>query len=258
MTSTDNRRLVLDTLRALAPEADLVALDPARPLREQIDLDSMDWLNLVDAIGERLGTALPAGRSGPAATLDELVAAAGRARRRGRRAAVPRTLRRVQLADGRRVTLQPITAADATHEADFVRGLSTLARYKRFMLSLRELPPAKLEYFTDVDQVRHIALAAWNTGDRRRAWIGVARCVADAQGDGCEFALTVGDDWQGSGLAGVLMHALMNAARAQGRRTMYGTVLAANAPMLALARRLGFTATRDGDEPGMIRVQRPL
>jgi RimJ/RimL family protein N-acetyltransferase/acyl carrier protein len=263
MTPQDSRRLVLDTVHDLAPEADLGALDPARALREQIDLDSLDWTNLVEALGDRLEIALPAHRVPAAATLDELVAVVASARRRTgqagaahHRTGAPRVLRRARLADGRRVTLRPICAADAPREAAFVRGLSALARYKRFMLSLHELPPAKLAYFTDVDQVRHIALAAWVTGDRRRVWVGVARSIADPQGDGCEFAVTVGDDWQGSGLAGVLMHALMRAARIQGCKTMRGSVLAANAPMLALARRLGFTASRD--EPGTVQVQRAL
>jgi acetyltransferase len=258
MTPQDARRLVLDTVHDLAPEADLGALDPARALREQIDLDSLDWTNLVEALADRLALALPAGRLRAAATLDELVAVLASARRRAARrgSGASRSLRRVRLADGRRVTLRPVCAADAPREAAFVRGLSALARYKRFMLSLSELPPAKLAYFTDVDQVRHIALAAWVTGDRRRDWVGVARSIADPQGDGCEFEVTVGDDWQGSGLAGVLMRALMRAARDQGCKTMHGSVLAANAPMLALARRLGFTARRD--EPGTVQVQRAL
>jgi acetyltransferase len=259
----DLRRHVLDALRAVAPELDPAALDPARPLRDQVDLDSMDWLNLLDAVGDRLGNVPAASRPGAAASLDDLVAAAGRALgHRGTASGAPvvaRQPRRMyRLADGRRITLHTIRAADAARESAFVRALSAQARYKRFMSTLVELPPAKLRYFTDVDQVRHIALAAFRTGDRCRTWVGVARCVADPAGEGCEFALVVADDWQHSGLAGVLMSALMRAARAQGRRTMSGTVLATNAPMLTLARQLGFAVRRDADEPGLMSVQRAL
>jgi len=259
-TPREERAALLAALQALAPEADLRALDAARPLREQVDLDSMDWLNLLDAAGERLGVPLHDARLAPDASLDDLAAALRRRRRApgAHTAPLPIPRRPQRLASGRRVTLRPITAADAPREAAFVRGLSTASRYKRFMTSLRELAPSKLKYFTDVDQQRHLALAAFATGDRRRAWVGVARCVADPQGEGCEFAVTVADDWQGCGLAGLLMRVLMQAARRKGFRTMHGIVLASNRRMLALARQLGFAVQRDHDEPGTVKVQRAL
>ncbi len=39
-------------------------------------------------------------------------------------------------------------------------ALSPSTLYRRFMVTLRELPPHKLKYFTVVYQRRHIALAA--------------------------------------------------------------------------------------------------
>jgi acetyltransferase len=282
----DDRAAVLAALQALAPEADMAALDATRALREQVDLDSLDWLNLLDAVGERLGVPLDRARIAPDASLDDLTAAVRRqraaiARRRQRTppvngirrdatpagttagnapqpAPLPIPRRPLRLSQGRRVTLRPVTAADAPREAAFLRGLSTASRYKRFMSSLRELTPAKLKYFTDVDQQRHLALAATATGDRRRAWVGVARCVADPQGDGCEFAVTVADDWQGSGLAGLLMRVLMHAAKRRGFKKMHGIVLASNRRMLTLARQLGFVVQHDHDEPGTVKVQRAL
>ncbi len=258
----DVRPALLAVLRDIAPEAEVDKLAGDRPLREQIDLDSLDWVNLLDALGERFGVALPASRLGPATTLDALATAVA-----ARLAAPPSRCRRAapsadrtrRLANGRRVRLRPINAADAELEAAFVRDLSMTSRYKRFMSSLRELSPAKLKYFTDVDQVSHIALAAL-PADRRgpERWVGVARCVTDPQGGACEFAVTVADDWQGSGLAGVLMRALMRAARERGLKTMYGNVLASNRRMLALARQLGFKVGRAPDEPGTVRVERAL
>ena len=48
------------------------------------------------------------------------------------------------------------------------------------------------------------------------------------------------DDWQGQGLAFRLMEALIKTAKARGLRSMMGYVLATNAPMRNLAKRLGF------------------
>lgn len=55
---TDRPTLVataLTLLRAIAPELEPEALELARPLRQQVDLDSMDWLNFLVSLHERFG-----------------------------------------------------------------------------------------------------------------------------------------------------------------------------------------------------------
>lgn len=59
MTVAEARTLILDTLAEIAPEAASTDLDAERPLREQIDLDSMDFLSLITALSERIGTDIP-------------------------------------------------------------------------------------------------------------------------------------------------------------------------------------------------------
>ena len=46
---------VLALLCSIAPEVESGTIDPARPLRRQVDLDSMDWLNFMVALNERFG-----------------------------------------------------------------------------------------------------------------------------------------------------------------------------------------------------------
>jgi acyl carrier protein len=56
--STDRKaltRTVLTLLCAVAPEVDPQALLPAQPLRQQVDLDSMDWLNFLISLHARFG-----------------------------------------------------------------------------------------------------------------------------------------------------------------------------------------------------------
>ncbi|MEW5879130.1 MAG: GNAT family N-acetyltransferase [Pseudomonadota bacterium] len=88
--------------------------------------------------------------------------------------------------------------------------------------------------------------------------VGAARYVVDASGGGCEFAIAVDDAWQGSGLAGVLMHALIDVARARGLATMEGSVLATNTRMLKFARQLGFRLEHDPEDRSTVRVVRAL
>lgn len=59
MTDEEIKTMVLKEIKKIAPEADLDQIDPDTDLREQIDLDSMDILNLAIAIHERTGIEIP-------------------------------------------------------------------------------------------------------------------------------------------------------------------------------------------------------
>jgi acyl carrier protein len=59
MTDAEFRETVLDTLGDIAPGADLAALPPEKDLREELDIDSMDFLNFVIALHEKLGVDIP-------------------------------------------------------------------------------------------------------------------------------------------------------------------------------------------------------
>jgi acyl carrier protein len=53
------RTVVLEALHRIAPEVDPTTIDPASNLRDELELDSMDFLNLVTAVGEQLGFEIP-------------------------------------------------------------------------------------------------------------------------------------------------------------------------------------------------------
>lgn len=167
-------------------------------------------------------------------------------------------VRQRYLFDGTPVTIRPIRAEDAAMEQDFVQHLSADSRYKRFMSTLKELPPGKLKYLTEIDYVRHLALVAIIEQDGRPVEIGVARYVAGPSGDDCEFAIAIDDAWQGSGVAGILMLSLIDAARARGMRKMEAFILASNDKMIKFAHQLGFEVRRDADDPGMMHAVRSL
>lgn len=162
------------------------------------------------------------------------------------------------LFDGTQITIRPIRPQDAAMEQDFVRRLSDDSRYYRFMEQLHELPLRKLEYLTAIDYDKHMALLATVVREGREVEIGVARYVANPDGQSCEFAIAVDDAWQGTGVAGILMAALIDAARAKGLKTMEGFVLASNHKMLKFARQLGLTVHRDIGDADTVRIVRPL
>lgn len=74
MTDEELRRVVLDALASVAPEADVGSLDPAVDLLDQLDLDSMDTLNWAIAVHESTGIDIPERDYGKLATIDSAVA----------------------------------------------------------------------------------------------------------------------------------------------------------------------------------------
>ena len=73
MNEREIHAVVLAELRRIAPEVDASALAPGRPLREQVDLDSMDWLNFLMALHRQLGVDIPEADYRKLVTLDDLV-----------------------------------------------------------------------------------------------------------------------------------------------------------------------------------------
>jgi acyl carrier protein len=74
MTEVEIKHIVRDALSNVAPEVDLDALDPAKDLRDQIDLDSVDFLNFVIGLHKQLGIEIPDADVAKLTTLDSCVA----------------------------------------------------------------------------------------------------------------------------------------------------------------------------------------
>lgn len=146
-----------------------------------------------------------------------------------------------QLADGTDVTLRPIRPEDAEIEHEFVYNLPQQSKYFRFLQNLKSLSREMLVRFTQIDYDREMALIAVCEQQDRQVEIGVARYTTAPDGESCEFAIVVADEWQHRGIGTRLMRALINIAKTRGLKTMKGDVLSNNANMLGLMRKMGFT-----------------
>ena len=155
---------------------------------------------------------------------------------------------------GPAVTLRPIRPEDAKMEQAFVCNLSAESRYFRFMNTLRELTPAMLMRFTQIDYDREMAFVATLPGNSAETEIAVCRYISNPDGETCEFALVVADGWQRRGLGRRLMDLLIEVARSRGLRAMVGHVLADNRPMLTLCSKLGFETANSAEGPTVRRA----
>jgi acyl carrier protein len=59
VNETDFDRIVRTVLAQIAPEAELETLAPDTDLREELDIDSMDFLNFVIGLHEATGVDIP-------------------------------------------------------------------------------------------------------------------------------------------------------------------------------------------------------
>jgi acyl carrier protein len=67
------RLALLQALADVAPEVDTGAIEPAKPLRRQVDLDSADWLNFLVAVHDAIGVDIPDAEVARLDTLDKLI-----------------------------------------------------------------------------------------------------------------------------------------------------------------------------------------
>lgn len=59
MTRADVRDKVMQALASVAPEVGAASLQPNTPLRDQVDIDSMDFLRFVMELNRQLGVEVP-------------------------------------------------------------------------------------------------------------------------------------------------------------------------------------------------------
>ena len=59
MTETELRERLLAILGGIAPEAREIDIDPEQSFRDQLDIDSMDFLNFVTAVHKQLSVPIP-------------------------------------------------------------------------------------------------------------------------------------------------------------------------------------------------------
>jgi acetyltransferase len=141
--------------------------------------------------------------------------------------------------DGHRIFVRPVKPEDAPLFTAFFKTLSLTTIYCRFSGALKELNPEMLARFTRIDYDQEIGLVAIDEESGTDCMLGVARIIGDADGKTGEFALLVGDAWQGKGIGGNLLEKCLSIAEKHGFKTVHGIVLQENRNMLALGKKTG-------------------
>jgi acyl carrier protein len=85
MTREELQATLLACLHGIAPEVDVADLRPDSKLRDQVDLDSVDWMNFLVAVHAALGVEIPDEDAARLTTLDQLIDFCARAMTKGER-----------------------------------------------------------------------------------------------------------------------------------------------------------------------------
>ena len=141
--------------------------------------------------------------------------------------------------------IRPIRPEDAPLLVQLFESLSQQSIYFRFFSSLKKLPSHMLARFTQIDYDREIALVALLGTEPNEKMLGVARVITNIYNrKNAEFAVVVGDAWHGKGIGAELLKRCLLISKERGIENVWGLVLPENTQMLALGKKLGFTAKR--------------
>jgi GNAT superfamily N-acetyltransferase len=152
------------------------------------------------------------------------------------------------LRNGRRVEIRALKPEDRAGLLEAVANMSPEARYRRFFAPKRSFTEKEIEYYLNVDFVRHVALVAVLDG----TIVGGGRYIVSEPGR-AEVAFSVDDARQGQGIGSALMRHLVVIARQAGLSALIAEVLPDNASMLKVFERSGLAMTVRREE-GVVHV----
>ena len=161
---------------------------------------------------------------------------------------------RLVLDEGKEIALRPIRPEDEPALRAGFEKLSPSDVRMRFFAPLKELDHRLASRLSQIDYTREMAFVAYDPEAGDGDFWGVVRINSDPDGTRAEFAVVVRSDIKRRGLGCTLLEQIIAYSRDQGIAEIWGTVLAENKPMLALARKLGFAVAAEAEDPAIMKV----
>jgi acetyltransferase len=161
------------------------------------------------------------------------------------------------LRDGTPVLLRPMKPEDEPLVSAFLNKCSSETIFFRYFRFIKQWTHEMLIRFTQNDYDREVGVMALGQPPGPEVMMGVSRLFMAADRSSAEFAVIVGDPWQGKGLGPKLVEQVIAIARDQGVKVLSGDVLTQNQPMLDLAKKVGFKIRRTED-PQLCRIEMAL
>jgi RimJ/RimL family protein N-acetyltransferase len=152
-----------------------------------------------------------------------------------------------RLRDGRRFEIRAFRPDDRAGMLEAVQRTSARSLYRRFFTVKRRFSEREVEFFVNVDFLKHVALVAVVPEDGRQTIVGGGRYVVVQPGK-AEVAFAIVDQYQGQGVGTLLMHHLARIARDAGIKDLVAEVLPENIPMLKVFEKCGYRMDTDRED----------
>ncbi len=150
-------------------------------------------------------------------------------------------MKQIALKDQSPIRLRPIKPEDEPMWGELINNCSVETLHSRFGCLFNTHSHEMASRFCFVDYDRELAIVAEvQDHQQRRSLAGVGRLVADADHQNAEFALLVGDPWQGKGLGSLLTAYCLEICRDWGIRRLSAETSPSNYRMLHVFERNGF------------------
>ena len=140
----------------------------------------------------------------------------------------------------KKVMIRPIRPEDESMEAELFKTFSKETERHRFFGPIKEISHELLERYTQIDYAREMALIAELKTGNRREMIGVVRLIGDPYGKKAEFAIVVGDPWQGLGLGKHFSDLILKIAKNRGYKKVFAKYYKDNKIMEHIFKQHGF------------------
>jgi acetyltransferase len=144
-----------------------------------------------------------------------------------------------KLKDGTPVTLRPVKPEDENLFSELFKSFSEETMRSRFFQIIKDATHETLTRYCNIDYDREIAIVAEIQHEKRRI-IGAVRLIREPGGNTGEFAVVVGDEWQGQGLGSKLLDYIIDIGKDMKLETIYGYLISDNVKMIHLCTQKGF------------------
>ena len=157
--------------------------------------------------------------------------------------------RHIALSNVWRIFVRPVRPSDDLLIRDLLAHVSKEDLRLRFFDSIKEFSQPFIARLTDLDYARAMAFVAID--ETTNETLGVVRLHADASHESGEYAILLRSDLKGRGLGWCLMQRIIEYAKSEGLKRIYGQILQENTVMLKMCRELGFEIKTDPEDRGL-------
>lgn len=157
--------------------------------------------------------------------------------------------------DGEMYLLRPIAVSDADSLMRGYDAMSAQAKWFRMLGALPHLSRQAALKFCTPDPQSEFCTVVEGRGALRGEILGGARIAGEPDGRTAEFSVSLRPEAQGLGLAHRALQMALQEAREMGYERVWGLIAHNNSPMLALARRIGFSLSPDTDDITLMRAE---